>query len=128
MMSSRFDPQFNLNSTSKTLNLSLLWFNKQSGYQNHDYTLHKLIVCLDSFEAKKFPASSIVVTPDLLPNIEIQISHPTTRIEMQIGSCKNQTHPWQNQTHPPVPIFVNSLEKTNLQNSFFFFSKTQLES
>ena len=117
MTLSWFDPD----SISKILNISLLWFNEQSRYQNHDYTLHKIIVCL-------FPTSSIVVTPGPLPNIEIQISHPTTRIEMQIGSCKNQTHPWQNQTHPPIAIFVNSPEKTNLQNSFFFSSRTQLES
>ena len=31
MKSSRFD----LDSTSKTLNISLLWFIKQSGFQNH---------------------------------------------------------------------------------------------
>ena len=36
MMSSWSDPDSTSVSTSKTLNLSFLWFNERSGFQNHD--------------------------------------------------------------------------------------------
>ena len=44
----------------------------------------------NSLEAEKFPTSSTILLWPLRPNVEIQICHPTSRIEMQIGSWERR--------------------------------------
>ena len=80
------------NRASKTRDASFQYcFSHMSTYYILSLTNAILqISSTNSLEAEKFPTSSTILLWPSRPNVEIQICHPTSRIEMQIGSWERR--------------------------------------